>query len=224
VTIAGLLGGHLVDAGAASVDAVALDAAGRELQTTTIGPVTPADRGGKTTLLSREASATLPKGTRAIDVRIHLHGSGGGYDYASADALALTLTAQEPPARPAVPAAPGKGATPAAAAPTAPASGKPAAPRLTVRILNARTALRDHRLRVSVSGAPATLRLALRTGSATAASKSTRLTAATSHRIVSIALGTRLRARLHRAGHTSMTLVITRPGTASLRRSVTFHR
>ncbi len=69
----------------------------------TVGPVTPADRGNVTTLLKREASATVPAGARSAVVTITATRAEGAYNDGYADNLSLVLgeIAQPPPPPPA---------------------------------------------------------------------------------------------------------------------------
>src|SRR5438552_5580743 len=70
VTLSGFLGGWSTQDDNMQVAAIFSDSVGSERGRLTIGPVTPADRGGVTSLLFRSASGTLPVGTRTVTVQI----------------------------------------------------------------------------------------------------------------------------------------------------------
>ena len=143
VTLSGLLGGFANQDDAATVEAIARNAAGQSIGTLAIGPVTAADRGGQTGLLARSASATLPAGTRSIRVRVTLRRAvgGGAYDDAYVDNLALTLTPQRPAALPPITGTPGTGTG------TTPPSPR-GAPRanVTLSLVGAKQTLRTRHL------------------------------------------------------------------------------
>ena len=63
------------------------------LGTTSIGPVTPSDRGDATSLLQRSAGGLLPVGTRSIDVLLRMDRFQGSANDGYADNLSLVLTA-----------------------------------------------------------------------------------------------------------------------------------
>ena len=96
------LGGRGKRTDAASVQLTFRDAGGSWLGTSTLGPVTPADRGNATELLHRARTGALPAGTSAIDVALILTTTGKnydthfssvvGYNRAYADDLSLTLS------------------------------------------------------------------------------------------------------------------------------------
>jgi hypothetical protein len=80
------------------------DDGGTDLGTLTVGPVTAADRNDQTTLLRRDASATVPPGTRSAHVVIEAARAtdGGAYDDGYADNVSLVLSdnTQPPPPPP----------------------------------------------------------------------------------------------------------------------------
>ena len=124
VTLSGLLGGKLDQADDGTVVATFLNAQGTPIGLVQIGPVTPAERGNKTTFIPKLATAKLPVGTRKIRVTLTAtRRSGGVVNDAYFDNLALTYTKPEalpdpkppPPVQPPPVVAPGLGA----AAPTA---------------------------------------------------------------------------------------------------------
>ncbi len=57
-----------------------------------VGPVTAANRGNKTELLSKSTAGTLPVGTRKVQIQIHFERTDGTYDDAYADNLSFVLT------------------------------------------------------------------------------------------------------------------------------------
>jgi hypothetical protein len=65
-----------------------------------IGPVTPEERGGKTTLLLRSQSVSIPVGTRTMHVSLIANGQDGAYDDGYADNISLTLHQGQPPPPP----------------------------------------------------------------------------------------------------------------------------
>ncbi len=66
----------------------------------TIGPVTPEDRHNETTLLRREASATVPTGARSALVAITATRTVAPYNDGYADNVSLTLSEPPPPSSP----------------------------------------------------------------------------------------------------------------------------
>jgi streptogramin lyase len=99
VVLSGLLGGLDTQEDNASVKALFLSAAGDELGSVQIGPVTRDDRQSVTTLLQRSASAAVPAGTRAIRVvATSTRLNGGPTNDGLFDNLSLTLdVAPAPP-------------------------------------------------------------------------------------------------------------------------------
>jgi hypothetical protein len=96
--LSALLGGYASETDAARVVATFLSAAGGALSSTTIGPVTPADRGNTTKLLPRASSRPVPKGTRSIRVVVLASRSGGSYTDGYVDNVSLTLALGKLPA------------------------------------------------------------------------------------------------------------------------------
>lgn len=90
-TLAGYLGGYSSQRDALTVTASFLDAAGVKLGSVKIGPVTPAQRKGLTTLISRTAHKLVPAKTRSIEIRIRATRTDGSYNDGYADRLSLTL-------------------------------------------------------------------------------------------------------------------------------------
>lgn len=73
------------------------DAKGTPVALSVLGPVTATERGSRTALLKRTASATVPPGARTARVLLVFTRSGGGTSndgYADAVSLTLTATAQ----------------------------------------------------------------------------------------------------------------------------------
>jgi hypothetical protein len=93
VTVSALLGGFASQADAASVTATFLSAAGPSLSAVTLPAVTPAERGDVTKLVPRALTATVPTGTRAIEVRIDAVRTDGSYNDGYADNISLVLGA-----------------------------------------------------------------------------------------------------------------------------------
>ncbi len=91
VSLSGDLGGYATQDDSMTVTATFLSASGGALGSLTIGPVTQADRNGQTTLLPRSGSATLPAGTRSIQVVMTATRQEGTYNDGYADNLSLTL-------------------------------------------------------------------------------------------------------------------------------------
>ncbi len=100
----------LTDAGAVDFDAAAylggisssednvalrlrfLDAGGAPLGAAVLGPVTAGERGGRTGLLPRAVTGTLPAGARAAVVTMVFTGTSGQNCWALADSIGLSLT------------------------------------------------------------------------------------------------------------------------------------
>ena len=90
-TLAALLGGWEGQEDSATVQATFLSASSGTLGSVTIGPVTAGDRGGKSMLLPRSASAPVAPGTRSIRVVITARRSSGIYNDGYSDNVSLTL-------------------------------------------------------------------------------------------------------------------------------------
>jgi hypothetical protein len=81
--LSALIGGYSGQDDAATVSAVTLEAGGT---TTTIGPVTPAERASVSNLLPRTASFAVPAGTRSIRVTLTATRAQGNYNDGYVDA------------------------------------------------------------------------------------------------------------------------------------------
>ena len=76
--LSGWLGGWAEQQDNAVLAVSFLDAAGNELGLATLGPVTPADRGGQTGLYFRSAAGQLPTGTASLQFTLSMERLGGG--------------------------------------------------------------------------------------------------------------------------------------------------
>lgn len=85
------LGGYTSAEDLATVTARFLDAAGAQVGSVRVGPVSRDDRKRLTVLLQRTAQANLPKGTRGISVAIAVSAGGNGANHAYVDNISLTL-------------------------------------------------------------------------------------------------------------------------------------
>jgi hypothetical protein len=90
-TLSADLGGFATQGDNAAVTAAFLGSASEQLGTLTIGPVTAADRNNTTQMLPRNATGTVPPGTRTISVVLTATKTDGSYNDAYADNLSLTL-------------------------------------------------------------------------------------------------------------------------------------
>lgn len=90
-TLSGWVGGYATQADGAVVAIQLTDANGRGLGQAEIGPVTPSDRGSRTSFLQRSASGVVPKGTRKIVVTVTMTRRDGAYNDGYADNLSLVL-------------------------------------------------------------------------------------------------------------------------------------
>lgn len=90
-TLAGWFGGAGNDHDSSSLTAAFLNADGASLGSNTVGNVTTADRGGVTGLLERNATGTLPPGTRFVEFTL-THRVVTGNNDASADNLLFVLS------------------------------------------------------------------------------------------------------------------------------------
>ncbi len=88
-SLSALIGGYSAQDDAATVSATPLDAAGAV--TTTIGPVTPAERESVSNLLPRTAAFAVPAGTRSIRVTITATRAQGDYNDGYVDNVSLSL-------------------------------------------------------------------------------------------------------------------------------------
>ncbi len=105
-TLAALLGGWEGQEDSASVRATFLSGSAGALGSVTVGPVTAADRAGKSALLPRSASARVPPGTLSVRVVITSRRASGVYNDGYSDNVSLTLGAASPKPKPAWPALP----------------------------------------------------------------------------------------------------------------------
>jgi hypothetical protein len=100
-TLTALLGGYQSQGDNARVVARMLDAGGAALGLITVGPVSPTERGGVTSLMSRTTTANVPPGTRRIVVTITARRTEGTFNDGYADNVSLTLAGNgggpEPP-------------------------------------------------------------------------------------------------------------------------------
>ena len=85
------IGGYTAAEDLATVTARFLSAAGAQLGSVRVGPVTRADRQVKTVLLKRDAQANVPPNTRSIGVVITVTADGNGANHAFVDNISLTL-------------------------------------------------------------------------------------------------------------------------------------
>ena len=90
-TLTAFIGAYTVDNDLATVTARFLDAAGAELASVRVGPVSIDDRKHLTVLLKRTAQANLPPNTRSIAVVIAVTANGNGAHRAYIDNISLTL-------------------------------------------------------------------------------------------------------------------------------------
>ncbi len=92
-TLSAFIGGYTVAKDTATVTARFLNAAGAQLGSVRVGPVSIDDRKGLTVLIKRAAQANLPPLTRSIAVVIAVIGDGNGQHHAFIDNISLTLGA-----------------------------------------------------------------------------------------------------------------------------------
>jgi hypothetical protein len=99
-TLTAFLGAYTVALDRATVTARFLDAAGAEIGSVRVGPVSIDDRKRLTVLLKRTAQANLPPKTRSMAVVIGVVADGNGAHHAYVDNVSLTLgkAATTPPA------------------------------------------------------------------------------------------------------------------------------
>jgi hypothetical protein len=102
VTLSALVGGYASQNDNATVVATFLDVNNAPLGTAlTVGPVDAAARQNETTLLPETNTATVPAGTRSVNVVITLTRTDGAYDDGYVDNVSLTLgTASTSPTTP----------------------------------------------------------------------------------------------------------------------------
>ncbi|MFI1939192.1 phosphoesterase [Streptomyces purpureus] len=86
------LGGYATQEDGARLSVEFRDTRGTPLALSVLGPVTSAERGGRTGLVERRATATVPPGARTARVQLVLTRSGGGTSNDGyADGITLTL-------------------------------------------------------------------------------------------------------------------------------------
>jgi hypothetical protein len=100
-TLTALLGGYRSQGDNARVVAQMRGTGGAALGSITVGPVSPAERGGVTSLMSRTRTANVPPGTRTIVVTITARRSEGDFNDGYADNVSLTLAGNGGPDVPA---------------------------------------------------------------------------------------------------------------------------
>jgi hypothetical protein len=90
-TLTAFIGAYTVAKDTATVTARFLDAAGAQIGTVRVGPVSIDDRKRLTVLLKRTAQANLPAKTRSMAVVIKVTADGNGAHHAYVDNISLTL-------------------------------------------------------------------------------------------------------------------------------------
>lgn len=91
--LSGDLGGYSSQRDSLTVIATFLSASGKKLGSVRIGPVTPEQRKGETTLIPRSAQASVPRTTRTVAIQVRAVRTDGSYNDGYADNLSLTLAA-----------------------------------------------------------------------------------------------------------------------------------
>jgi hypothetical protein len=99
-TLSALLGGWEGQGDAATVSVTFLDTGGAPISTATIGPVTAADRGGRSVLLGRSKTVGVPTRAGAARVTIAATRQAGVYNDGYADDVSLTLEERSAPTPP----------------------------------------------------------------------------------------------------------------------------
>lgn len=112
------VGGYASQPDWAKVYATFSSAAGKGLGAIAVGPVTPEQRKGETTLLYRAAALKVPPGTRSVTIAVVAVRGAGSWNDGDVDNIALTLGTGAAPA----PAAGGKPSAGAAASGAKPAA------------------------------------------------------------------------------------------------------
>jgi hypothetical protein len=92
--LSGFLGGFSSQNDQAQLSVTFRDGANASLGTATIGPVLASDRGDATGLLSRMTNATVPIGTRTVDVVLSMTRTSGTANDGYADNLSFVLVAR----------------------------------------------------------------------------------------------------------------------------------
>jgi len=95
MALSAMVGGYNGQEDASEVSARALNESGRTLATVTLPPVTMAERNATTTMVSRAATAPVPRGTRAISIRLSATRTEGDYNDGYVDNVSLTLAARD---------------------------------------------------------------------------------------------------------------------------------
>ena len=90
-TLSAFIGGYVVSLDTATVTARFLNAAGTQIGSVRVGPVSMDERKRLTVLLKRTAQANLPALTRSVAVVITVIGDGNGQHHAFIDNISLTL-------------------------------------------------------------------------------------------------------------------------------------
>jgi hypothetical protein len=90
-TLSAWVGGYATQSDGAVVAIDLIGANGRRLGQALIGPVTPIDRGSRTSLLQRSVRGDVPRGTRTILVTVTMTRRDGAYNDGYADNLSLVL-------------------------------------------------------------------------------------------------------------------------------------
>jgi hypothetical protein len=96
-TLTALLGGYGSEGDNARVTAEMEDSGGAVLDSIIVGPVSPTERGGVTSLMSRTRTAKVPPGTRTIVVTITARRSVATFNDGYADNVSLTLAGNGDP-------------------------------------------------------------------------------------------------------------------------------
>lgn len=91
-SLSGWLGGFSSQTDNATVFANFQDGSHSFVSQALIGPVTAANRGNVTKLISKSLSGKLPAHTRFVQIQIHFEASSGGYNDGYADNLSFVLT------------------------------------------------------------------------------------------------------------------------------------
>jgi hypothetical protein len=99
-TLTAFIGGYVVSLDTATVTARFLNAAGAQIGSVRVGPVSMEERKRLTVLLKRTAQANLPPKTQSIAVVITVVGDGNGQHHAFIDNISLTLGKAIAPAKP----------------------------------------------------------------------------------------------------------------------------
>ncbi|MFE2033201.1 phosphoesterase [Streptomyces scopuliridis] len=94
--VSGWLGGYATQEDGARLSVEFRDGRGTPVALSVLGPVTAAERGGRTALVERTAEAAVPPGARSARVLLVFTRTGSGVSNDGyADAISLTLTASK---------------------------------------------------------------------------------------------------------------------------------